>query len=104
MSCPPSERSVSCEGRRGAFAVRRPPEGGPSQGFTLLELILAMLLMGLAVAVSYPTLSRGSASLELRAAGRDVLNIFRYAREKAITEGAGSRVVVERESGRITLA
>jgi Tfp pilus assembly protein FimT len=63
-----------------------------------------MLLMGLAVAVTYPALSRGSASLELRAAGRDVLNIFRYAREKAITEGIGSRVVVERETGRITLA
>jgi len=72
-------------------------------GFTLLEIILAMVIMGLALSVTYPALSRGSASLELRAAGRDLLNTLRYAREKAITEGAGSRVVLNREAGTVTL-
>src|SRR5262245_55560599 len=78
---------------------RRPGEGG----FTLLELTIVLLIFGLSLAVTYPALQRGSASLQLRSAGRDVLNCLRYAREKAITEGAGSRVVFNRENQTATL-
>src|SRR5262245_7176742 len=77
--------------------------GGCAAGFTLLELIIGMLIVGLTLAVTYPALSRGSAAIDLRSAGRDVLNTFRYAREKAITEGIGSRVVLDREAGTVTL-
>jgi general secretion pathway protein H len=66
-------------------------------GFTLLELIVVVLVMALALAVAYPSLSRGSASLHLRSCSRDVLNIFRYAREKAITEQTGMMVAVDKE-------
>ena len=52
-------------------------------GFTLLELLIVVLVVGLVLAVSYPSLSRGSAVVHLRTTSRDVLNIFRYAREKA---------------------
>ncbi|PYV20035.1 MAG: hypothetical protein DMG07_00335 [Acidobacteria bacterium] len=72
-------------------------------GFTLLELAIVMVLMGMALAVSIPALQRGSAALALRAAGRDVLNCLRYAREKAITEGTGSRVVFSPENQSVTL-
>ncbi len=72
-------------------------------GFSLLELIIVLLLMGLVAAVSYPSLSRGSASLNLKAAGRDVLNTLRYAKEKAITEQHGMRIVVDREKGQVRL-
>jgi prepilin-type N-terminal cleavage/methylation domain-containing protein len=65
-------------------------------GFTLLELIVVMLVIVLALTLTYPSLSRGSASLHLRSCSRDVLNTFRYAREKAITEQTGMMVVVER--------
>jgi general secretion pathway protein H len=72
-------------------------------GFSLLELVIVLLLMGLVAAVSYPSLSRGSASLNLKATGRDVLNTLRYAREKAITEQHGMRIVVDREKGQVRL-
>jgi prepilin-type N-terminal cleavage/methylation domain-containing protein len=73
------------------------------QGFTLLELLIVVLVIALVLAVSYPSLSRGSASIHLRATGRDVLNTFRYAREKAVTEQTGMKVTVDREKQRLLL-
>jgi prepilin-type N-terminal cleavage/methylation domain-containing protein len=73
-------------------------------GFTLLELVVVVLIMGLVLAVSYPALSRGSASIHLRAVGRNILSTFRYAREKAITEQRGVQVVASRETQNLILA
>jgi len=75
-----------------------------SRGFTLLELMMAVLVIALVLAVSYPSLSRGSAALNLRTAGRDVLNVFRYAREKAVTEQTGMIVVVDRQKQELVLS
>ncbi len=74
-----------------------------NQGFTLLELVIVVLVIALVLAVSYPSLSRGSAALHLRAAGRDVLNAFRYAREKAVTEQTGMRVTVDPQKQELVL-
>jgi prepilin-type N-terminal cleavage/methylation domain-containing protein len=74
------------------------------QGFTLLELIIVVLVIALVVAVTYPSISRGSATIRLRATGRDILSTFRYAREKAVTEQTGMRVVVDREKQELILS
>jgi len=74
-----------------------------SQGFTLLELIIVVLVIALVLAVSYPSLSRGSSSIRLRATGRDVLSTFRYAREKAVTEQTGMQVTVDRQTQELIL-
>ena len=73
------------------------------KGFTLLELVMVLLVIGFAVTLSYPSLSRGSASLQLRASSRDVLNTMRYARETAITRQVGMRVTIDKELSRLTL-
>jgi general secretion pathway protein H len=75
-----------------------------NDGFTLLELVMVVLIMGLALAVSYPALSRGSASIHLRSAGRNVLSTFRYAREKAITEQRGIQLVANSKTQNVILA
>jgi prepilin-type N-terminal cleavage/methylation domain-containing protein len=75
-----------------------------NQGFTLLELLMVVLVVALVLAISYPSLSRGSASIHLRSTGRDVLNTFRHAREKAITEQIGMKVTVDREKQQLILA
>ncbi len=67
------------------------------EGFTLLEIVIVVLIISMAMAVSYPALSRGSSALRLRSTGRDVLNTFRYAREKAVTEQVRMIVTVDRE-------
>ncbi len=96
---------VGPAGRRlhGAGVARCARGIARAEGFSLLELVLVVLVMGLAVAISYPSLSRGSATLRLRAAGRDVLNVLRYAREKAITEQSELRIVAEKEAHQVVL-
>ena len=68
------------------------------KGFTLLEIIVTLTVIVLVVAVSYPSLSRATASLSLRTTGRDILNTMRYAREKAVTEQVGMRVTVDQDN------
>jgi prepilin-type N-terminal cleavage/methylation domain-containing protein len=72
-------------------------------GFTLLELIVVVLVIAMTMALAYPSLSRGSSSLHLRSCSRDVLNIFRYAKEKAITQQQGMVVLVDADQQAITL-
>ena len=76
---------------------------GSQKGFTLLEIIITLVLVTLVLAVSFPTLSRSTASLSLRTTGRDILNTFRYAREKAVTEQTGMRITVDQESQTLRL-
>jgi prepilin-type N-terminal cleavage/methylation domain-containing protein len=64
-------------------------------GFTLLELIVVMLIIALTIGLTFPSLTHGSASLHLKSCSRDVLNIFRYAREKAIMNQTGMMVTVD---------
>jgi general secretion pathway protein H len=73
-------------------------------GFSLLEVVMVILIMSLTLAVSYPVLSRGTSSLHLRASGRDILNLMRYAREKAITEQTGMMIVADRDTKKVVLS
>ncbi len=75
-----------------------------NHGFTLLELLVVVLIIGLAVTLTYPSLSRGATSIRMRAAGRDILNTFRVAREKAVAEQTGMRVTVDRAKQELILA
>jgi len=76
---------------------------GSQKGFTLLELLIVLALIILVLAVSYPSLSRGTAILSLRTTGRDILSTFRYAREKAVTLQSGMLVTVDRENQKLRL-
>jgi general secretion pathway protein H len=75
-----------------------------NQGFTLLELLIVVLLLSVVLAVSYPSISRGSTTLRLRATGRDIFNTFRYAREKAVTEQIGMMVSVDKEKQTLVMS
>jgi prepilin-type N-terminal cleavage/methylation domain-containing protein len=74
------------------------------RGFSLLELIVVIFILSLVMAVSYPSLSRGASSLHLRTTGRDILNTFRLAREKAISEQTGMQLAIDREKQEIVLS
>lgn len=73
------------------------------QGFTLLELLIVVLVISVTLAVSYPSLFRGAASIHLRSTARDILNTFRYAREKAVTEQTAMRVAADRQKQELVL-
>ena len=73
-------------------------------GFTLLELLMVVVILALVLSLSYPSLSRGSTALHLRATGRDILSTFRYAREKAVTEQTGMMLRVDRDKQVLVLS
>lgn len=100
--------SKTCGRRGGRSCTGKPAPGtavtsGRSAGFTLLELIMVIVVIGLAIAISFPALSRGTATIHLRSAGRDVLNVLRYAREKAITGQREMRFVAEKQGSQVML-
>jgi Tfp pilus assembly protein FimT len=65
---------------------------------------MVILIVSLALGISYPALSRGTAAFHLRATGRDILNTLRYAREKAITEQKIMKVTVDPAAQKIILS
>jgi prepilin-type N-terminal cleavage/methylation domain-containing protein len=73
-------------------------------GFTLLELIVVTLIIILVLGISYPSMERGSTILNLQTASRDILNTFRFAREKAISEQTSMLLVINRSERRFELA
>ena len=55
-------------------------------GFTLIELIVVLAIVGLALAVLLPELGTGSETVELRAAATEIRAILRTARSGAIAD------------------
>jgi general secretion pathway protein H len=80
----------------------RQPHG--ENGFTLLELMFIVIIIALVLGIGYPSMSRGTSILNLQTASRDVLNAFRFAREKAISEQTSMLLIINRSERKIELA
>ena len=65
-----------------------------AKGFTLLELLVALAIAGLVLAVSVPASVRLYESMQYREAVRDVVTIFASARYAAIMSGRAQNVEV----------
>lgn len=86
--------------RRASFAVGRLPRG---RGFTLLEMIVAIAIVGLLLAVSVPGTQRMYQSMQYRESLREVLAMLSTARREALDSGAPQDVQIEPEERRISL-
>jgi len=58
-----------------------------NKGFTLIEIVVVLLITGLAIALITPALSRFSSTVELKAAAKKVSAILRYSRSEAVNQG-----------------
>ncbi|MGH7858971.1 MAG: GspH/FimT family pseudopilin [Candidatus Binatia bacterium] len=71
----------------------------PSRGFTLLELLVALALVGVLVAIAVPRVSAIIPGALLDQAARSLATDLRFARVKAIAENRRRRLVVELDRG-----
>lgn len=87
----------------GARPARRPPSlrGG---GFTLLEMLAVVLLIGIAAAAVSVSVSQGLASARSRAASGELAAALRQVRTEAITRGESRALLVDVRDGSYTLA
>ena len=63
-------------------------------GFTLLELIVVLVLLGISAAVIVPSFTGGMLGLQLETASRDLVTRMRQARVDAVARQAVFRVVL----------
>ncbi|MDM8007987.1 MAG: prepilin-type N-terminal cleavage/methylation domain-containing protein [Phycisphaerae bacterium] len=57
------------------------------RGFSLIELMIVLVVLGLIIGYSIPSFQRFSSTLQLRGASENIAGQLRLAREKAIATG-----------------
>ena len=77
---------------RGAPAGRRMAGAAVQGGFTLVELMVVLAVMGIIAAIAAPSFTGLSQRASVKAATRDVVSAFQKARIEAIRQGATWRV------------
>ena len=73
-------------------------------GFTLLNLILTLAIMGILATIALPTIRRYQPSLQLKAAGRNFIADIRYAQELTVSEQSAYYVAVNASSSTYYIA
>jgi general secretion pathway protein H len=71
------------------------------RGFSLIELIVVLTIIGLSVSFVIPTLSKFSKTMELKGAVKKVSAILRYGRSEAVHKGRAYQVLFNPESREI---
>lgn len=103
-------RVSSCE----LFSARKPAIRNPQSGtdgvplpgraaFTLIELLLVLLILGILAAVSAPTIGTMLAGGKLRTGARELASAERYARSMALLNQTPIDLVVNLEEGRFSV-
>lgn len=85
--------------RTSRCSSRRWLPGVMQSGFTLLELLLVLTILGLAMAVVSPMLGAGSRSLGLERGGLELASALRQARREAVTTASERVLLVDLANG-----
>jgi len=72
-------------------------------GFTMLEMMIIVVIIGVLAAIAVPSFSTIMPKLEARAQARATLNFIRQARSRAISEGVQYGVYVDSGNRRYVL-
>ena len=75
---------------------------GSERGYSLLELLIVIALLGMVAAIAVPT-SNNNDALKLDRAATNVANAFRFARSEAIRTGKGHGLTVSQATQAVTV-
>lgn len=75
-----------------------------SRGFTLMELLVVLVIAGLAISLVGPAFQRLLPGLTLEAETRKLAALLRHARSQAILSGAPVAISLDAESGGLRLS
>ena len=78
---------MSREFRQGAAAIFTAPGIGCSRGFSMFEMMVALIILAIMAAMSGPALGRMIDNLEFRQQVKQYSAILRYARLVAVSKG-----------------
>ncbi|HTU55285.1 MAG TPA: GspH/FimT family pseudopilin, partial [Acetobacteraceae bacterium] len=86
---------------RDATPWGRSPRAGPTRqsGFTLIELIVVMILVGILVAIGVPSFRSITTSSRMSAESNTLLGDLQYARAEAAREGTPVTVCIANTAG-----
>ncbi|MBI2885457.1 MAG: GspH/FimT family pseudopilin [Candidatus Omnitrophica bacterium] len=74
-----------------------------SRGFTLVELLVVIGVIGILLATSVPALSSYTTQVRLKTATREIVGLLLLARSLAISHHAVQTVLVDTERGELSL-
>lgn len=66
-----------------------------NKGFSLVELVIVLVIIGLSISLVTPSLARFSKMIELKTAAKKVSGILRYYRSEAIQRGKVHQVLFD---------
>ena len=74
-----------------------------SRGFTLVELLIVLVIVGLMTAMITPTIGRTLTNLKLKTAAKKIAAALRYARSQAITRSEAYQAVFSLKEKQVTV-
>jgi prepilin-type N-terminal cleavage/methylation domain-containing protein len=76
---------------------------GSVRGFTLIELMIVLAIMGVVIAFVGPRVAGGLTGMNIRTAALQTAAMLRYARSKAVNTGCAYHVIFDRAERRVIL-
>ncbi len=72
-------------------------------GFTLIEMVVVLVVIGVLLAITFPRLHLAADSAAVRSAAQDAATTFGYARRLAITRRQSVAVEIDSARGRVLI-
>ena len=74
-----------------------------SAGFTLIELIIVLMIIGISLGLVGFFVNQGASNLELKRVAKEIATTLRYARNQAVSEKKGYSFVIRESDGTYSL-
>lgn len=74
----------------------RNPKSEIQRGFTLLELVVVVTIMGVAFSLVLPALGRGLRQWRLQGAVREIVTLMKFTRNQAVSRRVPLQVILDR--------